>query len=316
MIDSSTVPNNVISNNVAPNNVVGHEHQKELLKSLSAHTLLFTGPAGVGRRQVARWYAAYLNCSENSSAPCGSCQSCHMMSEGQHPDLVEVSPRTQTSTGRRARRPEIRIGQLVPRDKQEGDTPPLSRWLEARPQFKKRVGIIDSADTMNISAANSFLKMLEEPPTHAVIILIAPSAQAVLPTIASRSVPVRFGTLDLSDSDHPTARLGRLGDIAKAQANPETFEEVQGIITDYANALPKGLEAAFEAADALEKVWSSDTPFDLSDLLLAQFSRLPPSRYATAAKALNDFEEALEAYAAPSLAVQVLTLELREIGTR
>lgn len=299
---------------VAPSAVTGHTAQQETLRKLSAHTLLFTGPAGVGRRQIARWYAAYLNCLKAGPEPCGTCESCRLMTLGQHPDLFEVSPRTQTSTGRRARRPEIRIAQLVPRGKEDAGDPPLSRWLEARPQFKKRVGVIDSADTMNVSAANAFLKMLEEPPAHAVIILIAPSAQAVLPTIASRSVPVRFGTLDLSQSDHPTARLGRLGDIAVAQANPESFEELQGVINDYINALPKGLEAAFEAADALEKVWASDTPFNLSDLLLAQLSRWSPSRYAAAAKALSDFEEALEAYAAPSLAVQVLTLELREIS--
>ena len=304
-----------VSNSVVPNKVIGHEAQRALLKRLSANTLLFTGPAGVGRRQIARWYAAYLNCTETRSAPCGGCQSCRLMVSDRHPDLFEVSPRTQTSTGRRARRPEIRIAQLVPRDKEDVADPPLSRWLEVRPQFKKRVGIIDSADTMNVSAANSFLKMLEEPPAHAVIILIAPSAQAVLPTIASRSVPVRFGTLDLSHSDHPTARLGRLGDITKAQADSESFEEIQNLITDYANALPKGLEAAFEAADALEKAWSGATPFDLSDLLLAQFSHWPPSRYAAAATALSEFEEALEAYAAPSLAAQVLTLELREISS-
>ena len=305
---------------MTPAALVGHEAQRELLQQLGAHTLLFTGPAGVGRRQVARWYAALLNCQgrrADDPEPCAACQSCQLFAAETHPDYREVSPRAQTSSGKRSRRPEIRIAQLVPRAGEDPADPPLSRWLETRPQFRRRVGVIDDAHTLTVGAANAFLKMLEEPPSRALIILIAPSAQAVLPTIASRAAPVRFGTLpEQSASAHPAARLGRLGDTRILEAHPETFTDIHSVITDYVSALPKGLEAAFEAADALEKSWLAESPFDLSDLLLAQFSAWSPAHYRAASEILSDFEAALAAYAAPSLAVQVMTLELRKALSR
>lgn len=292
--------------------VVGHEGPKQVLRTLGAHTLLFSGPAGVGRRQVARWHAARLNCAQGGPEPCERCESCTLFLAERHPDYREIGPNTLTKTGKSSRRPEIRIAQLVPRPGEEDVDPPLSRWLEARPQFKRRVAVIDNADTLNVSAANAFLKTLEEPPAHATIILIAPSPGSVLSTVASRSAPVRFGTVALPQDSHPAARLGRLGDLRRKEADPAAFEAADRVLQDYVNALPKGLEEAFEAADALEKLWLSVTPFDLTDLLLARFSTWSPARYAAAQAALARFEDALSAYAAAGLAAQVLTLELRE----
>jgi DNA polymerase III subunit delta' len=173
--------------------------------------------------------------------------------------------------------------------------------------------VIDQADTLNISAANAFLKTLEEPPSHAVIILIAPSPQAVLATIASRSTVIRFGTVKLENSNHPTASLGRLGDILTARENPERFSELLQIIDTYLQSLNKGLENAFEAADALEKAWTNESTFDVAELLTARLRDRSPSLYAHASNAVMKFEEALSAYAAPALAMQVLTLELRQL---
>ena len=290
----------------------GHEAQRELLKALRAQALLFVGPSRVGRRQVARWYAAWLNCERPEDAPCGSCGSCRLLAADAHPDYREVAPAALTSSGRLSRRPEIRIGQLVPREGENEDEA-LSRWLEARPQFRQRVGVIDGAESLNLSAANAFLKMLEEPPAHARIVLVAPSTEAVLPTLASRCVVLRFGTVPSGPSQHPAARLGRYGELARAAAEPERFAEDEDTVKSYLRALEQGLEAAFEAADALEKRWLADGPFALDDLLLAHLSAWPPARYAAAADALARCQHALASYAAPALAFQVLTLELREI---
>jgi DNA polymerase III subunit delta' len=290
--------------------IQGHDNPKSVLRQLTTHTLLFCGPNGVGRRQVAKWYGAYLNCERPTDEPCWKCRSCQLFLEDVHPDYTETSPQLTTSTGRVSRRPEIKISQLVMREG-ESDGVPLGRWLEPRPSFKKRIGVIDSADTLNISAANAFLKTLEEPPSHAVIILIAPSPQAVLPTIASRSTVIRFGTVTIENTTHPTASLGRLGDVLTAQENPERFSELIQIIDTYLQSLDKGLENAFEAADALEKAWTNESTFDVAELLTARFRERSPALYATASDAVAKFEEALSAYAAPALAVQVMTLELR-----
>ena len=299
----------------------GHEEAKHTLRGLRAHTLLFTGPERVGRRGLARWYAALLNClspvkgAGTPTEPCGRCPSCLAFKEGNHPDYREVAPEATTKTGRVSRRPEIHIDQLVPRPASEEE--PLSRWLEARPRFHKRVGVIDQAEKLGESAANAFLKLLEEPPSYAVIILIAPSPGAVLPTILSRSTPVRLGTVDPSQvpvtpqTPHPAARLGRAGDLLAAAEQPDAFKEALDCIDAYVSALSEGLENAFEAADALEKLWSSATDFDVADLLRARLSESAPHHVARSLTSVARCEEALETYASPGIALNVLTLELR-----
>ena len=305
-----------------PLSFIGHNAVKEVLRRLDTHTLLFVGPPRVGRRRVARWYAALLNCEQRGAEPCGRCPSCRLFREQSehpdaHPDYREIAPEAATKTGKRSRKPQLRIDDLVAR--QNGNPNPLGPWLELRPRFRRRVGVIDSAETLNEGAANAFLKFLEEPPSYAVIILVAPSPQAVLPTIASRSTPVRFGTVDVSTiaaettRPHPMQRLGRAGDLVSAAAHPEDFGGAVELVNAYVLTLEKGLEESFEKADALEKAWSGETRFEVAELLRARLSELSPPAYAAALSALERCEDALAAYAAPGLAVQVLTLELRDI---
>lgn len=295
----------------------GHTEAKALLRRLSTHTLLFVGPSRTGRRLTARWYATLLNCDAPSEEPCGTCPSCHAMRVGTHPDYREISPQSVTKTGKVSRKPEIRIDQLVPRE--HGEDEPLSRWLEQRPQFRCRVGVIDGADLMNQSAANAFLKFLEEPPSYARIVLVAPSTQAVLPTIASRSVVVRFGTVDADSvpfslpEPHPAQRLGRPGDVITAHHYHDEFTALQQLVREYVNTVPKSLEEAFEVAESLEKHWTAEIHFDIPELLRAMLNELPPSQYAQALGAIEKCEEAFASYASPSLAIQVLTLDLRAL---
>jgi DNA polymerase-3 subunit delta' len=301
----------------ASHDIYGHADVKVLLRSLRAHTLLFVGPERTGRRLVARWYATLLNCEAAHDEPCGTCASCRAMRLNSHPDYREIQPQALTKTGKVSRKPEIRIDQLVPRE--HGEPEPLSRWLEQRPQFRLRMGVIDGTELMNQSAANAFLKFLEEPPSYARIVLIAPSAQAVMPTIVSRSVVVRFGTVPAGEvpvrlpAPHPAERLGRPGDLLEASSSQEEFAALQHLVREYVNTVPKSLEEAFDLAEALEKQWLAEARFRLPELLRAVLGELPPAEYAQALIAIEKCEEALASYASPSLAVQVLTLDLRAI---
>jgi len=294
--------------------VIGHEAAQTVLRGLRAHTLLFVGPPRVGRRLVARWYAALLNCRAEGQNPCGVCESCRLFAEDAHPDHRELAPVMETKTGRRSRRPQLRIGDLVRRE--DGSDNPLGSWLESRPRFYKRVGVIDGAEHLSDAAANAFLKFLEEPPSYAVIILIAPSVGSVLPTIVSRSSVVRFGAVDAPidlPEPHPAARLGRAGELLTAAAYPEPFSAQLGVVHSYLLGLEKGLEEALERADALEKAWREDARFSVAELLRARLSEWSGGAYAAGLAALERCEEALAAYASPGVAVQVLTLEFREI---
>lgn len=296
--------------------VRGHDAARAVLRALDAHTLLFVGPDGVGRRRVARWYARLRNCGASGDEPCGRCPSCRAFADDRHPDYREVGPRETTARGRSKRDPEIVIDQLVARP--QGEPDPLGPWLERRPAYRLRVGVIDRAETLTQAAANAFLKMLEEPPSYARIVLIAPSPQALLPTIASRAAVVRFGTVALDPEaypdlpGHPALRLGQYGALERARADADGYAAARDSVTSYLRALPRGLEEALEAADGFEKSWLAAG--DLVPSLLREGLRgAPVSVQAEASDALDRCADALAAYAAAGLAVQVLTLELRAL---
>jgi DNA polymerase-3 subunit delta' len=298
----------------APNDVqvLGHEDTLAQLLELRTSSLLFTGPEGVGRRRAARWLAAVLNCQAHEEArPCGACDSCARFGAGQyggHPDYREVFAHVTTSSGRRNPRPEIRIGQMVPRP---GEDEPLSRWLEQRPSFRRRVGVIDGADRLTAAAANSFLKILEEPPSYATIILIAPSARSVLPTIASRCAILRFGAVDtgaLGRPGHPAHRLGRPGPLMEAD---EAATLNQAAVDAFVDVLDGELEAAFAAADALASRWQETGGGEIAEMVRERFRNLPVAARVAADDLLLDCEEAISRYSPATLALRVFCLELR-----
>lgn len=305
--------------------LIGHEANKALLRQLRAHTLLFTGPQHVGKRQAARWYAALLNCRESlistPEEPCGKCPHCLQMLAHTHPDYREIAPQETTKSGRASRKPQLRIDDLVPRA--GGNPEPLGPWLEQRPHARYRVALIDHAESLSEQAANAFLKFLEEPPSYALIILIGSSSEAVLSTIVSRATPVRFGTVDparvgefaaqIGLTDHPAVPLGRLGEIitAREQDQADAYGELRDVCEQYLDALSGPLDQALVCAEQMEKRWDSETHFDLVTLLRASLKRFPARAYAQALDAVARCQDALEAYASTTIAVQLLTLELR-----
>ncbi|MBA2667070.1 MAG: hypothetical protein H0U69_08545, partial [Trueperaceae bacterium] len=177
---------------------VGQDDALTTLRDLEAsgvHALLFAGPHGVGRRLSARWYAALLNCELRTDDPCGRCASCRAYVPDETgsiaaTDYREIVASATTRDGKPARRRRIVIDQLVARE--GGDPEPLGPWLWTPPRHRRRVGVVDGAETMTEQASNAFLKTLEEPPERAIVILVATGPDAVPPTVASRCVVIRF----------------------------------------------------------------------------------------------------------------------------
>ena len=307
---------------------LGHDQTLLELRSLWANgagprTLLFAGPDSVGRRHTARWLAAYVNCTAEADAPCLECESCLLLQAGAHPDLKEVLPALTTSSGRAKRDLEIRIDQLVPRER--GEPEPLGPWLLTRPRFSVRVGVIDHAEAMNVAAANSLLKLLEEPPAWALIVLVASGPEAVLPTVASRSVTVRFrpvpatelASLGLTNLDHPATLLGQPGRLlARPESAPEQ-DEARGAAYGLLAALSGGLSATLEAADELATAINAYSGSEQGTGPLAwlrhALREVEATRYAAALAAVDACEAALISYAQVQLASTVLALQLRRI---
>ncbi len=159
-----------------------HETEWKQLQAVYAfgrlpHALLFTGAEGIGKLRFVSRFAAYLLCNTPSHAdePCGNCQSCRLFAKGNHPDYQEIVP--------------DELGKAIKIDQIREFTGSAALTSHAGGY---RVTVIVPADAMNINAANSLLKTLEEPVTSSVMLLITSQPGRLPATIRSRCRHIRF----------------------------------------------------------------------------------------------------------------------------
>lgn len=221
------------------------------------HAYVLAGPEGSGKSLAARAFAAALLCAEGG---CGSCRDCRLALRDQHPNLFIVEPE-----GR-----DIHI-----------DTIREEVWHPAyrtAPEPGRKVFVVREADRLSPAAADTLLKVLEEPPLDTVFLLLSARAHELPETIASRCHTVMFAALaesfiveQLVDEGVDVARarlvarlaggnLGRArrmatdGDglafrdvavaaLAKAQAGPTGSLEAAGDVLDAAASYRKSLKA-------------------------------------------------------------------------
>lgn len=144
--------------------------------------LLFLGGEGVGKTSTARALAQALNCQAPlpDQDACGRCPACRLFAEGCYPDYWEILPLGE------GLQPQIRIDQIRELRRRVGVTPVAGGW---------RVVLIKPAEALNEAAANAFLKTLEEPPLHNLLILTATGETDLLPTIVSRCRRLTFAPI-------------------------------------------------------------------------------------------------------------------------
>lgn len=172
---------------------------KDVWTSLTArqatlpHALLFAGPEGIGKRELADALAARLLCEvprQAHEAACGECVSCHMFANGTHPDFRLVQPEAA----------EEEEGGVIDGERKKASKQIRIQQIRELEEFfhvgghrgGRRVCIIDPAETMNAVTANSLLKILEEPSVSFYFIMISHRWRKLLPTLLSRSRRVMF----------------------------------------------------------------------------------------------------------------------------
>ena len=167
--------------------IKGHAHTIALLKQAVRRgrlpqSLLFAGPAGVGKHAVAIALAQAVNCParrrDDGDDACGKCPTCVRIAGGRHSDVVLLDKGDEASIKIRALRE--RVLDIV------GYRP-----FEA----EKRVFIIDPADELTLEAQDALLKTLEEPPPSAILILVSAYPDTLVPTVQSRCRRLRFGAV-------------------------------------------------------------------------------------------------------------------------
>jgi DNA polymerase-3 subunit delta' len=180
--------------------VIGQERVVEGLARAVAgghvpHAYLFEGPPGVGKRATAHGLALALDCPEAPGRGCGVCDTCRRIEAGIHPDVPTFAPDG----------PQLVIEQAKA----------IVALAQSRPhEAAARVIIVDDADALNASAANSLLKTLEEPAPRNHLVLCTSAPDRLLPTIRSRTQRVRFRAL----TDEALLRIARAHGLEPARA--------------------------------------------------------------------------------------------------
>ena len=161
--------------------LLGNDQLKENLlaarrKGRLSHFYLLSGPRGSGKRTLAQLLAQAILCKE-PEGPCGVCRACRKVLSGSHPDFITIDDPTKK-------------------------TVPVDLIREARADIfvqpnesDRKLYLFPRAQDMGIPGQNALLKVLEEPPSYGVFLLLTDNPEKLLPTVRSRCVELKLRAL-------------------------------------------------------------------------------------------------------------------------
>jgi len=282
--------------------IIGQEATKQQLRQTVRegripHAQLFTGISGIGKLQLALAYAQYLNCpNRTESDSCGTCPTCLQYQHLQHPDLHFVFPivgsdETCDSFLEQWRQIildkhyfdleewhkalNVETKQSMIYEKESGE---ILRKLSLKPYGDGyKVMIIWQPEKMNTTTANKLLKMLEEPPSQTIFLLVSEHPEQLLTTIQSRVQTIRIPRLEAdtiatalmqkgidATKANDIARIANgsyLAALKKSDESEENQQELRDFIALFRDAYTVGVlkdpVKKFESLKRL-KQWSLD----------------------------------------------------------
>ncbi|HJQ27248.1 MAG TPA: DNA polymerase III subunit delta' [Blastocatellia bacterium] len=232
--------------------LVGNERIKRLLKRGVAEDrirqgLIFAGPRGVGKHQFALALAQALNCRRPIAGDaCGTCDQCIKIAAREHIDVETIVADGQF----------IKIAQMRE----------MAEKANYRPyDGRRRVYILDDAERLNISAANSILKVLEEPPETTELVLVTAKPYALLQTIRSRCQMLSFAPLTAAELEaflnenykRPAGENRLLARLARGSIG-RALEIDLGVYREQRTMMVELLEAAIIARDTMKLMQAAE----------------------------------------------------------
>jgi len=160
--------------------LLGNERLKEnlrksILRGRSSHFYLISGPVGSGKKTLAQLLAAALQC-RSEEKPCGNCTACRKVFSNAHPDVITVTDPEHKNVA-------VRIVRQIRDD------------MFVRPnEGNKKIYVFPQE--LGIEGQNALLKVLEEPPSYGVFILLSENPEQLLPTVRSRCTELSLKSLD------------------------------------------------------------------------------------------------------------------------
>ncbi|MCC7130041.1 MAG: DNA polymerase III subunit [Anaerolineae bacterium] len=239
--------------------VLGHEWAVDLLRSHIAqqklhHAYLLSGPDGVGRRTLALRLAQAINCAQppEPGTPCLTCRVCRQIEAMQQADLLVVQAGSKGGV--------LKVDQVRE----------LQRSLALHPyESAYKVALLLRFEEAHVSAMNALLKMLEEPPARAILLLTADSRESLLPTVVSRCETLRLHPLPIEKLaaglraelgvEEQQARLlahlsgGRPGLALRLSRDPELMKKRVAGLDELKRLLGCGLVERFQFAERTAK---------------------------------------------------------------
>ncbi len=279
--------------------------QKAIMSNHVAHAYCFTGSSGIGKEAMALMFAKVMNCDSpiiknNTIDSCNVCPGCKLADKLQHPNIHLIFPILSAKSDTENIAESLSDNQLNEIREQlnlksenlyykiqisKANQILISQIREIKKELnlssnynKRKFIIIFNAEDMTISAANAFLKTLEEPKENVTIILCTSKPEKILPTIISRCQQINFPLLneqDLSEllvekhnlSESDAKLFAQLGQGSYTQAIEFLDEKILQLRNEIINILRISLKKAYriELIDKLSSI------FQINDKKIIEF---------------------------------------------